>query len=151
MDKYTPSILLAVVILYLVAWTKTFEDELSYNAEIDGRKTPWSVSMQLMGNVLQSIFLLVIGVLVLMLLNIIHFRWILHTRKYIKKAQLDEVFKSISMVLKQSFFLLLAPFIVSTIVTNVIDLGMTTFMGVGMAPITVLVCNLIFTMISFIF
>jgi hypothetical protein len=151
MDKYNTPILLAVVILYLVAWTKTFEDEISYNKTDDVTKTPWSVNVQLMVNLVLSIFLLVLGAIMLKLLNIIHFKWILDAPEFIDKARLDEVFESISMVLKQSFFMFLAPLILSLIVTNIIDWVMMTFTGVGMAPVTVLVCNLIFTMVSFIF
>lgn len=151
MDKYNNSILLAIVILYLVAWTRTLEDEISYDTDTTDIKSPWSVNMQLLANLMQSILLLVLGALILKVLNMIHFKWILDTPDSIDMAQLDEVFKSIVMVLKQSFFIFLAPFILSLIVTNTIDWIMRTFMGMGMPSITVVICNLIFTLCSFIF
>jgi len=157
MDKYKNSIILAIVILYLVAWTKTFEDELSYNnnnnnaEEDEVIKSTWSVSMLLVANLMQSLLLLVLGFFVLKLLNIIHFKWILDAPESFEKAQLNEVFKSLSMVLKQSVFILLSPLIISLILTSTIDWIMTVFIGVGMEPITVLLCNLVFTMISFVF
>lgn len=139
------------MVLYLVAWTTTLEGEISDTKQSDETRTPWAISMTYLTNILQSLMLLLLGYLLLKLLNMIHFTWILSNPESVANARLGEVFSSVHMVLKQSLLMMIPPLIVSLVVTNLLDWILRTFTNVGIPPVTVLVCNLIFIFTSFFF
>lgn len=144
-SPYNNSIFIAIVVLYLVAWTKSLEEELSTDNDDD--RSPWTVTMNYLVNILQSLLLLILGVLILKTMNMIHYTLILDTPDSRNRAQLGEVFDSVIMVLKQCAAVMLAPIMLSLGVVGILNWILKTFTAVQIAPVTTLVCNLIFTFV----